>query len=242
LVRAFVNSEPLHAICKSYLEVLVRAKVNVFYNSITDVELAEVAFRLAIRERHGNRRVARNDGRITGRAGRLTRELMNSWELTLSTFNHVRVEVGEVAGDYLALMTKHGLSSMDAVHAATALFVGADGLVTTNAGFGNIPAAHLRLFVDPTRVSSCRRRRGGIVKKLSLSLMMAERGNAMAATLTGSAAELRRRERVVTEAAQCLAIEGLASWPANGAGANAYVDGTIDLDELGNRTLSRHSN
>ncbi|MCU1478464.1 MAG: hypothetical protein JWQ64_3157, partial [Subtercola sp.] len=60
-------------------------------------------------------RGARNDGRITGRAGRLTRELMNSWELTLSTFNHVRVEVGEVAGDYLALMTKHGLSSMDAI-------------------------------------------------------------------------------------------------------------------------------
>lgn len=105
----------MHAICKAYLEVLVRAKVNVFYNSITDVELAEVAFRLAIRERHGNRRGARNDGRITGRAGRLTRELMNSWELTLSTFNHVRVEVGEVAGDYLALMTKHGLSSMDAI-------------------------------------------------------------------------------------------------------------------------------
>ncbi|WP_390623372.1 type II toxin-antitoxin system VapC family toxin [Subtercola endophyticus] len=162
LVRAFVDSEPLHAICKTYLEALVAADVNVFFNSITDIELAEVAFRIAIRERHGNRRGARNDGRITGRAGRLTQELMESWELTLSTLNHARIEVGEVSGDYLALMTKHGLSSMDAVHAATALYVKADGLVTTDAGFGNIPAAHLRLFVDSSRVASCRRRRGGV--------------------------------------------------------------------------------
>jgi predicted nucleic acid-binding protein len=161
LVNAFVDSEQLHTVCERYLEKLVAAEATVYYNAITDLELAEVAFRLAIRERHGNRRGARNDGRITARAGRLAEELMTAWELTLSTVTNVRVEVGEVAGDYLPLMTKYGLGSMDAVHAATALFVEADGLVTTDAGFGNVPMTDLRLFVDSSRVASCRRRRGG---------------------------------------------------------------------------------
>lgn len=154
LVNAFVESERLHTACETYLDTLVAAETTVYYNAITEVELAEVAFRIAIKERHGDRRGARNDRRITARVGRLAEELLAAWELTLSTLTHARIEIGEVAGDYLPLMTKYGLSSMDAVHAATALFVEAEGLVTTDAGFGNVPASDLRLFVDSSRVTS----------------------------------------------------------------------------------------
>ena len=94
----------------------------------------------------------------------MSSELLEAWSLTLSTVTHARIEIGELEGAYLPLMTRYGLGSADAVHVATAQFVDAEAVVTTDAGFGTVPAPELRLFVDPSRVSSCRRRRGGSLR------------------------------------------------------------------------------
>lgn len=67
-----------------------------------------------------------------------------------------------------------------------------------------------------------------------------DQGGAVTTTTSTLAFELRRRERVVSEAAHSSAMEGLASSPEYRADAAAYVAGAIELDELGRRTLSRY--
>lgn len=52
---------------------------------------------------------------------------------------HLCVELHEVVDLVLAAMRNWGLASYDAAHAATTQFVQADGLVTTDAGFGSVP-------------------------------------------------------------------------------------------------------
>jgi predicted nucleic acid-binding protein len=135
----------------------------VYFNRILEIELAEVAFRLAVKERHGNKGwpQKRNDGRVRRRAARLSDSLFKSWNELLDAVPHVRIELHEVAEAVPEWMAKYGLGSMDAAHAITASYAEVDGLVTTDAGFGNVGAKQLRLYVDASRVRSCRRRRGG---------------------------------------------------------------------------------
>lgn len=142
---------------------LAEADTTVCYNRLLELEFAETAFKLAVKERHGPRGwpAKRTDGRVRRRAGRLTQELLVSWNELLDSLPHLCIELEEVSAAVPALMTEHGLASMDAAHAATADYVGAEGLVTTDAGFGHVPAERLRLYVDATRVRSCRQRRGG---------------------------------------------------------------------------------
>jgi predicted nucleic acid-binding protein len=135
----------------------------IYFNRLLELELAEVAFRLAVVERHGARGwpSKRTDGRIRLRAGRLTDNLLNAWQRLLSTVPHLCIELQEIAGEVPRAMRNWGLASYDAVHAATARYVSADGIVTTDAGFGSVPAALLRIYTDESRLRGCRRRRGG---------------------------------------------------------------------------------
>lgn len=163
VTRALVTSESGHAEAEAFLAQLVDAETVVYFNRLLELELVEVAFKIAVVERHGKSGwpKKRADGRVRRRAGRLTRELLEAWGDFLRLMPHSRVELQEVADDVPTLMTAHGLGSYDAAHVATALYADVEGLVTTDAGFGAVPEKQLRLYVDDSRVRSCRRRRGG---------------------------------------------------------------------------------
>ena len=160
VTRAFVSSEVGHREAALFLTQLVDAGTVIYFNRLLELELA---FKLAVLERHGKRGwpKQRSDGRVRRRAGRLTRELLDVWRDFLANVPYSRIELHEIADEVPALMATYGLGSYDAAHVATALYADVDGLVTTDAGFGAVPGSQLRLYVDASRVKSCRRRRGG---------------------------------------------------------------------------------
>lgn len=163
VIAALVTTEPLHSAARAFMLRLVTEEVVVYYNRLLEIEFSEVAFKIAVVEQHGRRGwpVKRNDGRVRRRAGHLAGPLRTEWDALLTTLSHSRVELHEVADDVPGIMADHGLASYDAAHAATVQFVGAGALVTTDAGFGRVPATDLSLIVDASRVRSCRRHRGG---------------------------------------------------------------------------------
>ncbi len=163
VVRALNPSEQGHEAAQTFLTRLVDAEAVVYFNRLLELELVEVAFKLAVVERHGKKAwpAKRNDGRVRRRAGRLAKDLLGAWADTLRFVPHLCIELEEVSADVPALMTAYGLGSYDAAHAATAIYTEVQGLVTTDAGFGAVPEDLLRLYVDDSRVRSCRRRRGG---------------------------------------------------------------------------------
>ena len=162
-VVAVLNvSEPKHRECVDFLQRLTDEQSLLVYNRLLEVELAEVAFKLAVKERHGSRGwpSKRNDGRVRRRAGRIMKGFSASWRDIVDTRPSLCVEVEEVAGDVPDGMHGWGLGSYDAVHAATAVYA-ATSLVTLDAGFAAVPERQLTIYTDSSRVSSCRRRRGG---------------------------------------------------------------------------------
>jgi predicted nucleic acid-binding protein len=56
-------------------------------------------------------------------------------------------------------MTKYGLASYDAIHAASAVAAGAETMATTDTGFALLPASLLTVYTDRSRLASCRRKR-----------------------------------------------------------------------------------
>lgn len=162
VISALNSGEPKHVEAVDFLQRLTDAQSLLVYNRLLEVELAEVAFRLAVKERHGAKGwpAKRNDGRVRLRAGRLMKDLHASWQAVVETRPSLCVELDEVVTAVPDAMHSWGLGSYDAVHATTAIYAGA-AMVTLDAGFGVIPEAKLELFVDASRVSSCRRRRGG---------------------------------------------------------------------------------
>lgn len=163
VIEALVSTAPLHPVARAFMLRLVNEEVVVYYNRLLEIEFAEVAFKIAVIEQHGKAGWPRmrNDGRVRRRAGRLAKSLRNEWDALLTTLPHACVELHEVADDVPRHMADHGLASYDAAHSLTAQYVGAGALVTTDAGFGRIPASDLTLLVDASRVRSCRRHRGG---------------------------------------------------------------------------------
>jgi predicted nucleic acid-binding protein len=163
VVRVLHSNEPHHEACLNFMLRLTDEDCTVIYNRVLEVELAEVAFKFAVIEQHGKKAwpAKRADGRVRRRAGRLSGSLHAAWSELLSAVPHLVVELDEVATDVPKIMQQTGLASLDAVHTATAQLVGADGLVTTDAGFGAVPEKDLALYVDNSRLRSVRRRRGG---------------------------------------------------------------------------------
>ena len=70
-----------------------------------------------------------------------------------------RIAIDEVSKNVDPYMHM-GLASYDAVHAATANVAGVAAIVTTDTGFACLPTS-THLYVDSSRVSWCRRTRGG---------------------------------------------------------------------------------
>lgn len=162
VVVALNSAEPKHAECVAFLTQLTDRGSLLVHNRLLEVELAETAFKLAVRERHGTRGwpAKRADGRVRRRAGRIMKELHDSWREIVATRPSLCVELGEVVDAVPDAMHDWGLGSYDAVHAATASYTSA-AIVTLDSGFGAVPADQLTIYIDHSRLAGCRRRRGG---------------------------------------------------------------------------------
>jgi predicted nucleic acid-binding protein len=163
VVHALIGSQTLHVPCRDFLQRLAAADTTLYFNRLLEMELAETAFRIALRERYGRAdwRRARLDGRARQRAGRLMEQARDAWQETLDAFAFVRVELHEVEAVVPYLMRLYGLKSYDAVHVGTALYTGTRGVVALDIDFAAPPASLVTLYTSAGRVPNCRARRGG---------------------------------------------------------------------------------
>lgn len=161
VVHALVPRQVLHPQCRGFLERVSESDGTVFFNRLLEVELAEALFKIAVKEQHGNKGwpTKRLDGRVRRRAGRLMEEAFEAWNEVLDAVNWARIELHEVAEAVPSLMRDFGLSSNDAVHAATTEFAGAAALVTTDSDFAAVPADRLVLLTPASLVGATRRKR-----------------------------------------------------------------------------------
>jgi predicted nucleic acid-binding protein len=159
--EALVEGQRLHDACQDYLVRLARNETALIFSAFLEIELQEASFRYALIDRHGAKawRSMRNDGRARPRAGRFMQSVSDAWQEVLRYVPHRVVPISDVRGQVAALMSSYGLGSYDAIHAATALHSGVNRLLAIDAGFGNVPANRLTLYVDGSRVAGCRKRR-----------------------------------------------------------------------------------
>lgn len=166
VVRALHPLEANHEECVDFLRQLTAAEATVVFNELLNFELIETAYKLAVMERHG--RAAwpskRGDGRVRRRATRLAQELMESWDGVLSVSSYVEVPLAEVSDGLIPYMSL-GVSSYDAVHAASASLVSADAIATTDHGFTRIPESQLAVVTTSDRVVGYRRNRARAAKR-----------------------------------------------------------------------------
>lgn len=160
VVEALVESQPLNSVCAAFVRRLADAGTSIVVSELLEVELAEVAFRIALKERWGgNWNKHRGDGRSRRRASRLYDDVAARYGLLLSSLTHVSVPVGLLAKEAAALMTSYGLASYDAVHAATAVAVGAEAIVAIDTGYALLPASVISIYTDRSRLAACRAKR-----------------------------------------------------------------------------------
>ncbi len=124
VAEALLANQPEHTACLAVLERLGAEGTTVMFSRLLEIELWEVAFNLALRERHPRKNVrhVRYDNRVRPRAARLLGQTHKAWERMLGSLAWSRVEIHEeVASDVPKLMQNYGFQSYDAVHAATLL-------------------------------------------------------------------------------------------------------------------------
>ena len=139
---------------------LADENVRIFFSRQLELELQETLFQLALKERHPKDwKRFRHDGRARSRAARLMNEGLVAWRETVAALEATCVDVHTSAHLVPRLMTDYGLASYDAVHAATAIEMRINCIVTTDAGFARAPEALLTIYTDNTRISVCRRMR-----------------------------------------------------------------------------------
>jgi predicted nucleic acid-binding protein len=161
VAEALLPNEPEHDPCLAVLDRLAASGSVVLFSRLLEIELWEVAFDVALRERHPrkNLRRVRYDNRVRPRAARLLRQAQRAWDDLLAPLTWSRIEIHEVAQDVPRLMREYGLQSYDAVHAATLLASGITDLVTRDAGFAVLPPALATLHTTQARLASTRARR-----------------------------------------------------------------------------------
>jgi predicted nucleic acid-binding protein len=160
VVEALIETQPLHDRCAEFAERIAETGVRVVTSELLQIELAEAAFAIALKERWGRQwRQHRTDGRVRRRGRRLLGEVSDRYELLLSAVPHIEIPVGRIAAAAASVMTDHGLASYDAVHAATAIAAGCQAIVTTDTGFALLPTSTLAIYTDRSRVGSARNKR-----------------------------------------------------------------------------------
>jgi predicted nucleic acid-binding protein len=160
VVEALIVSQPVHESCLDFLVRLAEAETELVFSRLLELELAETAYQLALKERHPRDwKRFRADGRARRRATRLLESVRGAWSEVLENVPSLCVEVEDVAEAVPTLMSRYGLASYDAVHVATAIHANVGAIATLDAGFAAVPASVAGLYVDASRVAFCRRRR-----------------------------------------------------------------------------------
>lgn len=162
VVDALIPTQRHHESSRRFLEDLAVGGTTVVFSRLLEVELAEASFRIGLKELHRRDWArARLDGRSRRRGRARMLAVLAAWEATLEALNWARIEMHEAMTDVRDFMGRYGLSSYDAVHAASARYAGVQDLVTLDSGFAALPTSVVRLFVDSSRVRRCRQIRGG---------------------------------------------------------------------------------
>jgi predicted nucleic acid-binding protein len=162
VAEALLGNQPEHSSCLAVLKHLGDNGTRVVFSRLLEIELWEVVFNLALRERHPRKdiRRVRYDNRVKPRAARLLRDAQRAWEdNVLAPLDWTRVGIDHVTGEVPRLMQKYGLQSYDAVHAATLLDSGITDFVTRDAGFAVLPSNVATLHTTQARVAGTRARR-----------------------------------------------------------------------------------
>lgn len=161
VAEALLANQPEHDVCLAVLERLGTEGTTVMFSRLLEIELWEVAFNLALRERHPRKDVrhVRYDNRVRPRAARLLGQAHKAWEKTLDSLTWSRVEIHDIAPDVPRLMQDYGLQSYDAVHAATLMASEATDFVTRDGGFAVLPPNIATLHTTQTRLAGTRTRR-----------------------------------------------------------------------------------
>lgn len=165
VAEALLPNEPEHAPCLAVVERLAANGTAVMFSRLLEIELWEVAFNLALRERHPRKNIrhVRYDNRVRPRAARLLGQAHKAWERTLGTLAWSRIEIDTVASAVPELMQRYGFQSYDAVHAATLLTSGGIDFITRDGGFAVLPPTDATLHTTQARLAGTRvrRRRAG---------------------------------------------------------------------------------
>jgi predicted nucleic acid-binding protein len=160
VVEVLSPKQPAHADAVAFAQALAAADTTLVYNRLLELELDEVLYQVALKERHPRDwRRFRHDGRARRRANRLVTGSRSAWAEFLSAFGYVAYTVEEVTDRIPELMTRYGFASYDAVHAATALEAGVSAIVALDTAFAKLPASRIAIYTDSTRVANCRRYR-----------------------------------------------------------------------------------
>lgn len=161
VAEALLPNEPEHVECLALIERLAQDEVVTIFNRLLEVELYEVLFNLALRERHPRKelRNVRYDDRVRPRAARILNDGRKAWAELKSALTWGYLELEEVMPRVAGLMTRYGLQSYDAVHAATAIESGITDFVTRDAGFAKLPPRTIRLHTTEARLGNTRARR-----------------------------------------------------------------------------------
>jgi predicted nucleic acid-binding protein len=161
VAEALLPAEAEHAVCAAVMADLANAGTTVVFNELLEIELWQVLFTAALRERHPTAKLrhVRFDERVRPRAARLLAQGKRSWEQMLSTLTYVRAPLSEVADDVAEVMQTYGLESNDSVHAATLAWAGTTDFLTRDGGFAKLPPGKATLHTTTTRLRNTRRRR-----------------------------------------------------------------------------------
>ncbi|MDQ6852550.1 MAG: PIN domain-containing protein [Actinomycetota bacterium] len=81
---------------------------------------------------------------------------MGAWEEVLEASSWALIELDEVADRAIWLMRQYGLSSYDAIHAASAIHADVRDVATIDAEFAAVPDTYFRIHIDAGRVRRCR--------------------------------------------------------------------------------------
>ena len=158
IVEFLSPRQPHHVACRTFMELMAANGTTIYFNRLLEIELAETLYQIALKERHRTDwKRYRHDGRARRRANRLLEAGGNAWTGLLSAFSYAAFEIGEVAGHVPDLMTRYGLASYDAIHAATAIESGIHVIVTLDTGFASLPQSLLTIYTNSSRLPDCRR-------------------------------------------------------------------------------------
>lgn len=158
---ALISGEDGHDASRTYLARLIAEGSVIYFSRLLELELREVAFKTPLVETYRGRwRRHRHDGRSMPRARKLLQQTMDSWAEILDAADHLAIEVDEIADRVDDLMCRDGLSSYDAVHAATALYTATAGspaaIVTRDLDYALAPEAELTVYTNEGRVRRSR--------------------------------------------------------------------------------------